>query len=729
MSQEDEGRAQQDAASKTNDEPRRSLARSPDPRRAGVVPLNYLHLDDLTLLGEPLRVTLWRGVEHARDPVEHVAIASVRDVADFWRREERVADRKDSVPYYSRGHYPTRREDRHRVGALGAFLDVDETETSFRKAHRSLKRAGVPHAMHPSFSNGLNGHRYRIFVPWVAERRAARAHLVERVFEIIGATPKADSWPTGGLYVPTRRPGDDEPWEILVHDEGDWHPGEPPPPAREGGRRHDAAAAGDHDPAEVRALLSFAAEKGWLDEEGDWSEVARMVAAWDHPDAYEILDEASAEADNYDGDENREKFRRYRRRAASRRRGDLKTLSSLFERARGEGWRRPEERSDPREDFADHIGRGGAPGARSSRRRLVGRIRTADAIDERPIDYFWRPWLPSGVMVMAEGDPGIGKTTANLDLCARVTTGAPFPRDRREREPGRVLVLAPEDSVEHVLVPRLRAAGADLSQVGFFELATADGIALPFTVDRLDDLLARAKKFEPTLVYGDSLMTMMGGVTNTHHDAEVRVQLARLHEGIRSIGAQLFATRHLHKGEKSLAVYAGGGSIAFAAFVRSLLLFSRDPDAWDDPSRGILAHTKNNLGSRAPSIRYEIVEAEPGVSRVEWLENERCPWTADELVSHRPDEDRRGDERKECAAFLREYFDQVESRGASVMDVKAAASEAGITASRETWTRARQDAELDHRGHGRGAVWFLAKSRQGRPNRRRARGGGADPLD
>ena len=90
---------------------REAGTRSSKARRAGVVPLNHLHLDNLTLLGDPLRLTLWRGIEHARDPVEHVAIASVRDVADFWRREKRVADQKDSVPYYSRGYYPTRRGD------------------------------------------------------------------------------------------------------------------------------------------------------------------------------------------------------------------------------------------------------------------------------------------------------------------------------------------------------------------------------------------------------------------------------------------------------------------------------------------------------------------------------------------------------------------------------------------------------------------------------------------
>ena len=67
-----------------------------------------------------------------------------------------------------------------------------------------------------------------------------------------------------------------------------------------------------------------------------------------------------------------------------------------------------------------------------------------------------------------------------------------------------------------------------------------------------------------------------------------------------ALGATFVATRHLHKGEKTQAIYAGGGSIAFTAVARSVILAHPDPDHADDESRGILAHTKINVARPAP---------------------------------------------------------------------------------------------------------------------------------
>ena len=327
----------------------------------------YLSLRALVILGTPLLLSLWRGLTHTRGALEHVEIKRVRDIAYFWEETRRVTDDKDGVEYYSRGYYPTVRKDAHRVGPLGAILDVDETKTPFEEAHRRLVEAGVPHAMHRSFSDGLpeKGNRYRIFVPWCADSKAARQQLVAQVFEIIGATPSSDSWSASGLYVPTVREGDEREWKILVHESGTWRPSEPPGEALErkaveaGDPDGDLdAVRGDHDPDEVRALLEFCAEQGWLDEEGDWTEVAMMMAYWNHPEAEEVLDEASAECTGYDPDENARRFARFRRTAAERPAGNLQKLPTLFQRAMAAGFKPRPPRATAREDFAEPLDEG-----------------------------------------------------------------------------------------------------------------------------------------------------------------------------------------------------------------------------------------------------------------------------------------------------------------------------------------------------------------------------------
>jgi hypothetical protein len=60
--------------------------------------------------------------------------------------------------------------------------------------------------------------------------------------------------------------------------------------------------------------------------------------------------------------------------------------------------------------------------------------------------------------------------------------------------------------------------------------------------------------------------------------------------------------RHLSKKGRH-AIYRGGGSIGILGACRSAWLTGRDPT---DPSRFILAQTKNNLGAQLPALAYTI---------------------------------------------------------------------------------------------------------------------------
>jgi len=203
------------------------------------------------------------------------------------------------------------------------------------------------------------------------------------------------------------------------------------------------------------------------------------------------------------------------------------------------------------------------------------------------------------------------------------------------------------------------------------------------------------------VVYIDALMGVLGGKVNTGSDSAVREQLARLHAAVSGIGAQVFATRHLNKGEKSLAEYAGGGSIAFTAFARSVLVCTKDPDAWDDRSRGILAHTKGNIGPEGRSIRYRIVEAETDVTRVEWIES--CDWTAQELITWKPEREQT-EETRARLRFLIGWWGEREA--ASAAETKAAAKALGLEFGKPTWQSACSYFGIKPSGRGRNAIWI-----------------------
>src|SRR5262245_45157690 len=98
---------------------------------------------------------------------------------------------------------------------------------------------------------------------------------------------------------------------------------------------------------------------------------------------------------------------------------------------------------------------------------------TASTITPRPISWLWPGRLALGKLSLLEGDPGQGKSSLTVDLCARLTTGAAWPDGAPLPAPASVVLLNAEDDPEDILVPRLIAAGADCSRVCLWSVKAA----------------------------------------------------------------------------------------------------------------------------------------------------------------------------------------------------------------------------------------------------------------
>src|SRR5271166_666586 len=139
----------------------------------------------------------------------------------------------------------------------------------------------------------------------------------------------------------------------------------------------------------------------------------------------------------------------------------------------------------------------------------------ANRIEQKPIDWLWRPWLARGVITVLDGEEGIGKSSLLFDVIARVTTGRAFPqfdetadeRPRPEgdagrvdragdaasvRAPGQVLLLALDDPVDSVVAPRLAAAGAELANVAIVRKTEEGGSDGPAPVAEQPGYRSRA---------------------------------------------------------------------------------------------------------------------------------------------------------------------------------------------------------------------------------------------
>jgi len=54
-------------------------------------------------------------------------------------------------------------------------------------------------------------------------------------------------------------------------------------------------------------------------------------------------------------------------------------------------------------------------------------ITPANQVVAQPVNWLWPGRLPLGKLVLMDGDPDLGKSLLALDLCARLSTGRPFP--------------------------------------------------------------------------------------------------------------------------------------------------------------------------------------------------------------------------------------------------------------------------------------------------------------
>lgn len=245
-------------------------------------------------------------------------------------------------------------------------------------------------------------------------------------------------------------------------------------------------------------------------------------------------------------------------------------------------------------------------------------------VRERPLRWLWPNRLPLEAISLLDGDPGQGKSCVIYDLAARVTRGKPMPNCTGHSEPAGVVLLQAEDNLQSTVLPRLKAAGADINRIYAFDPASfhADPFILPKDLLLLEKAAAdvRAK-----LVVLDPLAAFLG--SSTASDVAVRKTLGPLAAFAERAGLAILAVRHLTKGGSAKALYRGTGSIALIGAARSALLVTDDP-GWEDPYRHLLVQTKTNL-SRATSLIYRT-EKQGDVIRVEWLGESRR--TAQDLL-------------------------------------------------------------------------------------------------
>ena len=252
-------------------------------------------------------------------------------------------------------------------------------------------------------------------------------------------------------------------------------------------------------------------------------------------------------------------------------------------------------------------------------------IAPANHVVAQPVSWLWPERIALGKLLILDGDPDLGKSLLALDLCARLSTGEPFPDGRPGPGPANALVLSAEDTAHDTIVPRLQRLGADLQRVFVWQRDRDDEDwpwRFPAHAGRLDEALSRT---DARLAVIDPIMAFLDDSILSASDQSVRRALAPLMYLADKHRCALLMHRHLNKQGGTRAVYRGLGSIAFVAASRCAMLVARDPQA---PDRCILAQVRNSLASPQPSLLYRLTAADGGLPIVDWLGTSRSRQTS-----------------------------------------------------------------------------------------------------
>jgi putative DNA primase/helicase len=291
-------------------------------------------------------------------------------------------------------------------------------------------------------------------------------------------------------------------------------------------------------------------------------------------------------------------------------------------------------------------------------------IRASD-IEARLVEWLWEPRIPLGMLTLFAGDPKLGKSLSALAIAAAVSRGAALPMDRAPPGPASVILMSAEDEPSRIIVPRLKAAGADLAHVHILESIVLpvntgrDGEREPNPIERPPSIVAHdieaieeaaARLGDCRLIVIDPVTAYLCGIDD-HRNTELRGALWPLKMMAERLNAAVILVTHMSKGGATQAKHRVIGSIAYVGACRANFLFIKDRD--DESRRRVLmCDNGTNLAPEIPTLSYAVEDRGDGPV-VAWGE-EPVLITADEaLQAQSRDEDHQA-ERRECNQWLRE---------------------------------------------------------------------------
>jgi hypothetical protein len=265
-------------------------------------------------------------------------------------------------------------------------------------------------------------------------------------------------------------------------------------------------------------------------------------------------------------------------------------------------------------------------------------------VRSRAIDWLWPGHLARGGLELLAGTPEIGKSQIHCQYIAYLTTGRDWPNGMPGIQPCRVIMITAEDTAADTIVPRLKAAGANLNLVEQLHAIRRNGRDEMFLLGEDLERLARIVRHfgNVGLISLDPITAYMG--SNKHFDShratDVRSQLMPLKRFAEEFGIAVTAITHPPKNASAQALDHFIGSQAFIASARighlCLPEMVEDADGKKIPTgRRLFTNPKINIAARQPTLAYriDVVDVEPDVETSVMIRAPVIRWEGEVAIS------------------------------------------------------------------------------------------------
>lgn len=333
-------------------------------------------------------------------------------------------------------------------------------------------------------------------------------------------------------------------------------------------------------------------------------------------------------------------------------------------------------------------------------------------VEMENIDWLVPGWLARKEITIVEGDPGLGKSYMTQMICVAICDGKRVPSEYKYHPTqGRVAYFDTENTASTVTKVRLVENGIECPH-NFFQGEE------PFSIDDEERWLKVAEvleDFRPTVIVFDTINIYIGGA-DTYRSSETQQALANFKMLAVRLNCSVVILRHLTKGNKDKALYAGQGSIAFTGVARIVLTCGISPD--DEDTR-VVAVTKNNIGPKGRALTWRIDSLPDTIerkNRSKFTWGEFVDLSSDDIIAAKP---QKNNDREAATKWLAELL----ADGNVVDSSKVERMAEARSISKTTLSRAADKLgvvkEMSGFGKNKKSMWSLPTEKKAEPKYRR----------